>query len=245
MLVNFSRVVKSNIKLLIQYLVVSSCPSLSLLRTSNLRQFPFANSSERSSISSLALLYAPFRFLDSTIGDFSYISENSSVLLTDIGRFSSIGPNFLCGWGIHPLDCISTSPMFYSPLKQNGTTLSTAQTFKERSKVIIGNDVFIGSNVTVLDGVTIGDGSVVGAGTIVSKDVQPYSIVAGNPMRIIRYRFSHQQIECLMSIRWWDWPQHRLAEVKEYFSDIDRFIDIYYVPGSSSYEDKPFSSRSS
>jgi len=82
-------------------------------------------------------------------------------------------------------------------------------------------------NVSVLDGVTIGDGSVIGAGTIVSKDVPPYAIVAGNPMKILRYRFSPDQIESLLRIRWWNWPDHMLPHVQSRLFDIDHFLDAF------------------
>lgn len=62
--------------------------------------------------------------------------------MTEIGKFCSIGPNFFCGWGVHPMDGISTSPMFYSTLKQNGMTLSLVDKVEERKNIRIGNDVF-------------------------------------------------------------------------------------------------------
>lgn len=96
-----------------------------------------------------------------------------------------------------------------------------------RGEVVIGNDVWIGWGAKILSGVTIGDGAVVGAYSLVAKDVRPYSIVAGNPAREIRRRFSDEQIEALLEIAWWDWPTSRvIAEVEELSSDnIDAFID--------------------
>jgi acetyltransferase-like isoleucine patch superfamily enzyme len=88
----------------------------------------------------------------------------------------------------------------------NGEKWIDSDSVQERKKITIGNDVFIGMNVVILDGVTIGDGSVVGAGCIVSKDVPPYAIVVGNPMRIVRYRFEVPKVEKLIFSRWWDLP---------------------------------------
>ncbi|MBS1737436.1 MAG: CatB-related O-acetyltransferase, partial [Bacteroidetes bacterium] len=149
----------------------------------------------------------PFKLNEVIIGNYSYIAENSLVSQTVIGKFCSIGPNFLCGYGVHPLNGISTSPMFYSTGKQNGMTLSESDKIEERKTIYIGNDVFIGMNVTILDGITIGDGAVIGAGAVVSKNIPPYAIAVGNPIQIIRYRFSDEQIASLLKIKWWDFSE--------------------------------------
>jgi acetyltransferase-like isoleucine patch superfamily enzyme len=98
---------------------------------------------------------------------------------------------------------------------------------EERKQINIGNDVFIGANVTVLDGVTIGDGAVIGAGAVVSKDIPPYAIAVGCPIKVIKYRFSETQIEALLKIRWWDFPEEQLQDVERLFFDIDAFIQKY------------------
>ena len=82
-------------------------------------------------------------------------------------------------------------------------------------------------NVTVLDGVTIGDGAVVGAGCVVSKNVPPYAIVAGSPMKILRYRFDEDIRSKLQSIEWWDWPEEKLKEVEQCFFEVEKFIERY------------------
>lgn len=143
---------------------------------------------------------------------------------TTVGSFCSLGPNLMCGWGVHPTDGISTSPMFYSTIEQNGFTLSKLDKCAEHEPIVIGNDVFIGVNVTILDGVTIGDGAVVGAGAVVAGDVPPYAIAVGVPARVIRYRFDPDLVERLRSIRWWDFELDRLADVEEDFWDVERFV---------------------
>jgi acetyltransferase-like isoleucine patch superfamily enzyme len=186
---------------------------------------------EKSMISEKVKLNPPYHTLEVKIEEYTYISRNSWICNTSIGKFCSIGPNFHCGWGMHPVDGISTSPMFYSTSKQNGTTLCTYDKFLERKPVKIGNDVFIGMNVSILDGVTIGNGAVIGAGTVVSKDVPPYAIVAGTPMRIIRYRFSEETIQKLQELAWWDWPLEKLKLIEENFFDVDTFV-LNYARGS-------------
>ena len=128
---------------------------------------------------------SPFHLYSCEVGDNTFIAMNSRISVTSIGKSCFIGPNFVCGYGVHPTNGVSTSPMFYSTLKQNGVTLSKVDKIEERKRIHIGNDVFIGINVTVLDGVTIGDGAIIGAGAVVSKDIPPYAVAEGCPIRII------------------------------------------------------------
>lgn len=176
-----------------------------------------------------ARIYAPFFLHGVEIGEYSYIAKNSNITNCTIGKFCSIGPNFCCGLGIHPTGGISTSPMFYSPSKVNGSSLVQQPKVEESRHTLIGNDVFIGANVTLLDGVTIGDGAVIGAGAVVSKDIPPYAIAVGSPIRIIRYRMTEEQIAAMQRIQWWNWEDDRLQEVEKMFEDIDGFIARYDI----------------
>lgn len=180
-------------------------------------------------ISDKAKLYDSVQLFDSYIDDYSYIAHNSIVSRTTIGKCSSIGPNLLCGWGIHPTSGLSTHPMFYSTKKQNGLTWSDTDKIIETKPIIIGNDVFIGANVTILDGVTIGDGAVIGACALVNKDVPPYAIMGGVPAKIIRYRFSEKQIQALLRIKWWNFDLVKMRDVEKLFFDIDDFIKKHDV----------------
>lgn len=172
-------------------------------------------------------VYPPFSISESFIDDYTYISINSRISLTKIGKFCSIGPNLLCGWGIHPINGISTSPMFYSTMNQNGISLSSHDKIEERKPVSIGNDVFIGANVTILDGVAIADGAVIGAGAVVTKDIPPYAIAVGSPIQIVKYRFTDAQIEELLKIKWWNFSFAELQSVEKYFNNVDEFIEKY------------------
>lgn len=176
-------------------------------------------------LSKKAKLYGYYRLSNSFIDDYTYIAHNSNIEKTKIGRFCSIGPNFLCGRGIHPVTALSTSPMFYSTMKQNGITLSTTDKEVESIPINIGNDVFIGMNVTVLDGIVIGDGAIIGAGAVVSKDIPPYAVAVGNPIKIIKYRFDENKRNQLLKIKWWDFEDERLHEIESYFYDVDEFIN--------------------
>ena len=185
------------------------------------------NNDQNNNISPKARLYGPYHVSDSKIGDYTYVSINSYISKANIGKFCSIGPNFLCGWGIHPITGISSQPMFFSTAKQNGFSLSKKNKIEERKEINIGNDVFIGANVLVLDGVTIGDGVVIGAGAVVNKDIPPYAVAVGCPIRIVKYRFDEDKINRFMKLKWWDWNDERLKTVEENFFDVDTFLNKY------------------
>jgi acetyltransferase-like isoleucine patch superfamily enzyme len=141
-----------------------------------------------------------------------------------VGAWCSIaeGVTFVLG-GEHRTDWVSTYPFrvrFGLPgAWHDGHPAS-------RGDIVVGNDVWIGRDAVVLAGVEIGDGAVVAGNSVVTRDVRPYAIVAGNPAREVRRRFSDEQVEALLRIRWWDWPHARvLSEVTALCdADIDGFI---------------------
>lgn len=198
------------------YLIIKNDSNLNLFYNKNI----FYNSKK----GEYTVLYPPFKINTSFIGDYTYIAENSKISNSTIGKFCSIGPNLISGWGIHPLNGISTHPMFYSTLKQNGITLSSYDKIEEIKSIIIGNDVFIGMNVTILDGVKISDGAVIGAGAIVSKDIPPYAIAIGNPINVIGYRFNEDIIKKLLEIEWWEKDFEDLKDIEKNFFDIEEYL---------------------
>lgn len=171
-------------------------------------------------------VYPPSRLSNSIIGSYSYVSENSVINNAVIGKFCSIGANFMAGRGMHPTSAVSTHPMFYSTAQQNGISLCHSNTFEEFKPINIGNDVFIGMNVTVLDGVSIGDGAIIGAGAVVSKDIPPYAIAVGNPIQILKYRFDSDTIGTLRKLKWWDFPKDQLNIIEKHFFDVEAFIKV-------------------
>lgn len=170
------------------------------------------------------MVYGNFNMYKVDIGLGTAIGKNASISHTTIGKFCSIGPNVLCGWGIHPTDGVSINPAFYSTAKQNGFTYSTINKIDERKPIQIGSDVFIGANVTILDGVKIGDGAIIGAGAVVNKDIPPYAIAVGCPINVIKYRFSSEVIDELINLKWWDKDEDVFKEVENNFFNVSLFI---------------------
>jgi virginiamycin A acetyltransferase len=180
-----------------------------------------------STVSEFSKIYSPASLSYVTIDAYSYIAQNSYINVTDIGKFCSIGPNLFCAWGIHPTNGISTSPALYSTKKQCGYTFSDTDKIEELLPIKIGNDVFIGMNVTILNGITIGDGAIIGAGTVVSKNIPPYAVAYGNPIKVVRYRFDEITIEKLLKIKWWNFDSEKLKDIEQHFFDIDYIIKKY------------------
>ena len=130
-----------------------------------------------------------------------------------IGKFCSIacGAKFLFNSGNHKMASLSTYtfPLFFEEWdleKEN-----VAQAWDQKGDIIIGNDVWIGYEAVVLSGVTIGDGAVIGCRAVVTKDIPPYTIVGGVPAKPIRKRFDEETIKELQKIKWWDWPEEKIA----------------------------------
>ena len=130
-----------------------------------------------------------------------------------IGKFCSIacGAKFLFNSANHKMASLSTYtfPLFFEEWgleKEN-----VAQAWDQKGDIIIGNDVWIGYEAVVLSGVTIGDGAVIGCRAVVTKDIPPYTIVGGVPAKPIRKRFDEETIKELQKIKWWDWPEEKIA----------------------------------
>lgn len=141
----------------------------------------------------------------------------------DVGSFCSIGNHVIIGGGAHPMDWISTSPAFYEGRDSIPTKFSTfPRNLPPRVK--IGHDVWIGERATIKQGVTIENGAVVGMGAIVTRDVEPYAIVAGCPAKTLRRRFNDVLIERLLKSEWWSAPEEDIRRAAKYATDPARFL---------------------
>ncbi|MGX8716749.1 MAG: CatB-related O-acetyltransferase, partial [bacterium] len=130
-----------------------------------------------------------------------------------IGKFCQIasGVKFLMNGMFHSMSGITTFPFaIFSKDCQSAYPADFKYPFK--GDTIIGNDVWIGYNVTIMPGVHIGDGAIIGTNALVTKDVEPYSIVGGNPAKLIRKRFDDATIEKLLKIQWWNWPIDKILK---------------------------------
>lgn len=166
------------------------------------------------------------------MGKYSYVGANC-LISGEVGKFCSIGGNVFFLTSTHPVkQFVSTHPAFFSTKKQSGKSFTKINRFNEYPKkeghkyaIEVGNDVYIGYGVTVIGPVTIGNGAVLGAGAVVTKDVPAYAIVAGNPAKVIRYRFNQEQIDFLENLCWWDKDDEWLAANAEHFLSFDSFVD--------------------
>jgi acetyltransferase-like isoleucine patch superfamily enzyme len=147
----------------------------------------------------------------STMGDFSYVGRNFVGLHMNVGKFSAISWNVSIGGANHDYQRITQHAFIYSPQFR---MLEGVEPAYDRfdNKCEIGNEVWIGCNSVINREVTIGDGAVVGAGAVVTKDVEPYTIVAGVPARVIKRRCTDRQIEELLSLQWWHLPEEVIKE---------------------------------
>ncbi len=153
----------------------------------------------------------------------SFCGYNCDINYCEIGSFCSIANNVVIGGGMHPIDWISTSPVFYIGRDSVKTKYSIHQRAPHK-KTIIGHDVWIGQNVLIKQGLQIGTGAVIGMGSIVTKNVKPYSIVAGNPARLIRMRFDAEIINSLLDSKWWELSDKELQELGPYIKEPQEFL---------------------
>lgn len=171
-------------------------------------------------------LYPDVTLINVTLGDFTYVADNSKIQNAEIGKFCCIGPDVFIGLGKHPSrGFVSIHPIFFSQRRQAQITFVSGSHYEEFERVRIGNDVWIGARAMVLDGVTIGDGAIIGAGAVVTKDVPDYAVVGGVPARVLRYRFEPAQIEFLKRSNWWNQDIDWLRENATKFHNIQDFVE--------------------
>lgn len=176
-------------------------------------------------------------------GKYSYGPLCNHRFVESVGAFCS----FAGGSDVtenHPVDYISTHPFLYAGKEANSVFPNKYEEYqksawyfpnvkprahvKKLSRIKIGNDVWLGRNVIITNGSNIGNGVVAGAGAVITKDVPDYAVVLGVPARIVRYRYTVEQIEKLNKIAWWDWPDEVIRErYDDFYIDIDKFIDKY------------------
>lgn len=155
--------------------------------------------------------------VDTVFGRHSFCGYDCTIVHCDVGSFCSIASKVSIGGAMHPMEFVSTSPVFLSH-RDSVKAKFARHEYLPVIRTTIGNDVWIGDGVYVKAGITIGHGAVVGMGSVVTKDIAPYSIVGGNPARLIRMRFEADVMEALIRMAWWDWSDAELARVGAQFN---------------------------
>lgn len=128
-----------------------------------------------------------------------------------IGKFCMIasGVNFLMNGGNHLTESLTAYP--FAIFGGDWADAMQGKSYPNKGNTVIGNDVWLGHDVSIMPGVKIGDGAIIAAKSVVTKDVEPYTIVGGNPAKLIKYRFSQDKINALLDLKWWDWPIEKIT----------------------------------
>jgi hypothetical protein len=169
--------------------------------------------------------------LEVAMGDYSYVVNDSQITYSTIGKFCSIAAMTRINPGNHPMQRATQAHFTYRSSAYFPGEADEAEFFEWRRQhhVHIGHDVWIGHGAIVLPGRNVGTGAVIAAGAIVTKDVPAYTIVGGNPARIIRRRFTENVAERLANLAWWNWDRGQLRKALPDFRklDIESFLAKY------------------
>ncbi len=165
------------------------------------------------------------------VGDYSYFERGGEGIYASIGKFCAIAANVRINALEHPVERITQHKISYRP-NEYFKFIGVDQEFRGRrqaKRVTIGHDVWIGHGAVILPGVTIGNGAVVGANAVVTRDVAPFTIVAGVPARLLRQRFPDAIAARIERLAWWDWDDDKLAASVPDMQrlDIGAFLDAW------------------
>lgn len=166
-------------------------------------------------------------YFDRNVNIISWSDDYQVVL----GKYNSIGRD--CTFFLHAnhrSDWITTTSQLWGPVTSEIAEMHMKMGHPScKGDIVVGNDVWIGAKSTIMSGVRINNGAIVGACSVITKNVPPYAIVAGNPAKIVKYRFTESQIAWLEEIAWWDWPEQKIKDegMILWSNNIDEFIDKF------------------
>ena len=158
-----------------------------------------------------------------SIDRYTYVGNDCFMVNVSIGAFCSIADRVCIGGAGHPIERVSSSPVFHEGKNILSVNFQNFP-YKHTPKTMIENDVWIGMGAIIKAGVSIHNGAVIGSGSIVTHDVPPYAIVGGNPARIIRYRFDENTSQALENIKWWEWDFEKIRKESYLFDDVAKFL---------------------
>lgn len=171
------------------------------------------------------------RFVESSLGDYSYIVEDGHVWCAEIGKFANIAAAVRINATNHPMKRATQHHFTYrsSNYWDDAEDDDGFFAWRRENKVTIGPDTWFGHGAIILPGVTVGTGAVVAAGAVVTRDVAPYTIVGGSPAKLIRRRFPEAVAERLLEIAWWDWSHEALRTALSDFRSlqVEEFCEKY------------------
>lgn len=172
-----------------------------------------------------------YNFIENTmLDDYSFTGQFCFIQNAKIGKFVNIAANVRIGPTDHPYERPSLHHFTYRKKMYGFGDQDDEQFFEKRESrtAHIGHDTWIGHGAIIQPGVSIGNGAIVGSGAIVTKDVPPYAIVVGVPAKVIKYRFSDEEIAALLRISWWNWPHELIKErIDDFQTDIAKFIELH------------------
>lgn len=179
---------------------------------------------KNSNIDKTSKICSGAHIVETLLDRYSYVGNYCTVINSEIGKFCSIADNCIIGGARHPINWVSTSPVFHKGKNILRKNFSRHE-FEATARTFIGNDVWIGNNCLIKSGVTIGNGAVIGMGSVVTKNVGSYEIWAGNPAKLIRMRFDLDTIKILNELQWWDFDDTKIFKLAKDFPDVKNFID--------------------